>query len=78
MYVYEGVKINIKFGNTKENTTRFQVIVLSHGLASHCDGYSVVARYLAQQGHIVFVPEHIENIRNIYESDELNRIYRQG
>lgn len=49
MYVYENATIDTKFGEKDKNTntTKFSVIVLSHGLASHCDGYSVVARYLA-------------------------------
>ncbi|CAD8170126.1 unnamed protein product [Paramecium octaurelia] len=75
--VYENAQIDINFAETSTNLAKFSVIVLSHGLASHCDGYSVVARYLAQQGHIVFVPEHIENIRNIYLTNEENREYRK-
>lgn len=49
MYVYENAAIDINFGekDNNTNTIKFSVIVLSHGLASHCDGYSVVARYLA-------------------------------
>lgn len=76
MYVYEGAAIDTKFGEQVGNKTKFSIIVLSHGLASHCDGYSVIARFLAQQGYIVFVPEHIENIRNIYLTNEENRDYR--
>ncbi|CAD8098798.1 unnamed protein product [Paramecium primaurelia] len=70
-------QIDLYYAETTDNLSKFSVIILIHGLASHCDGYSVIARYLAQHGHIVFVPEHIENIRNIYLTNEENREYRK-
>lgn len=41
MYVYENAKIDVS------KSKKFPVVILSPGLASHCDGYSVVARFLA-------------------------------
>ena len=40
LWVYENSKIINK-------NNLYSVIIISHGLASHCDGYSVIARYLA-------------------------------
>lgn len=60
----------------RQQSTPYPIIVLSPGLASHCDGYSVYARHLAQLGYIVLCPEHVEHIRNILASDAENRIFR--
>lgn len=47
MNVYENASINLKQARQYGNDYYFPVIILSHGLASHCNGYSVFARFLA-------------------------------
>jgi hypothetical protein len=78
MYVYENCPINLKLAKKQGDKYTYPIIIISHGLASHCDGYSVISRYLAQQGYIVLCPEHSEFIRNIYPTYEENRIYRRA
>ena len=68
MWVYEDAQLQ---------AGKIGVVILSHGLAGHCNGYSTLARDLAQNGYIVICPEHLEGIRNIYPTNEENRVYRQ-
>ncbi|EAR87054.1 plasma platelet-activating factor acetylhydrolase (macronuclear) [Tetrahymena thermophila SB210] len=55
---------------------KFPVVIISHGLAAHCNAYTLFAKELASKGYIVFSMEHIEEIKNPYVDRQQNWEFR--
>jgi predicted dienelactone hydrolase len=45
---------------------KFPVVIISHGLAAHCNAYTLFAKELASNGFIVISMDHDEEIKNPY------------
>ena len=56
---------------------KIPLLIISPGLASHCNGYSIFAKELASKGFLVMVLEHHEEIKNPYFDNELNLQFRR-
>lgn len=63
--------------NGLKKLDKYPVVIISHGLAAHCNAYTLFAKELASNGYIVFSLDHDEEIKNPYVDREENRLFRR-
>lgn len=55
---------------------KFPVIIISPGLATHRNAYTLFAKELASKGYIVFSMSHKEEIKNPHFDRDENWVFR--
>lgn len=64
-------------GASKEKKmNKFPVVLISHGIAGHCNAYTLFAKELASKGYIVFSMEHKEEIKSPFIDRDENWSFR--